>query len=152
MNLTSHLLWGAAIGSKISNPLLALPLALLSHYFLDSLPHSDYSIENIKHKKWNKAFFDCLKIFMDISLGILLIFLFSEDKPIILAGAFLAIMPDGITLLSRIFPENKLTIMHQKLHMDVNIVGDRKENKKIPLWKATLSQAAAIVTAILILR
>lgn len=129
-----------------------MPLAFLSHYFLDMVPHDAYLIANIKDKRWNKSFFDFLKIFLDISLGILLIFLFSEKNPVIFAGAFLAIMPDGITMLGKIFPENKITILHQKLHLAANTVGDRKENAKIPLFLAILGQIAALLIAIFLLR
>jgi len=51
MILTTHMLAGAAAASKISNPFLALPLALLSHYLCDFLPHNDYSIINIVERR-----------------------------------------------------------------------------------------------------
>ena len=152
MILTPHLLLGAAIASRISNPFLALPLAFLSHFLLDVLPHDDYSIENIKEKHWDKAFFDFLKVFGDIAFGFLLLYLFSGKEAIIFAGALAAIVPDGITLVSIIFPKNKLAALHQKAHMAVNTIGDSELNKKIPLWKATLSQIVAATTAIFILR
>lgn len=151
MILTSHLIVGAAIGSKISNPLLALLLALFSHYFLDSLPHKDYLIPNIQQKQWNKSFFDFFKIFLDVFLGILLISLFSDNNPIIWAAAFLAIIPDGITLLGRILPRNKLIIQHQKVHVAANMIGDSQINKKIPAFWGVISQIAVIVVAIFLL-
>lgn len=39
MTATNHALTGAIIGLTVHNPALALPLALLSHYLLDALPH-----------------------------------------------------------------------------------------------------------------
>lgn len=39
MTATNHALTGASIGLWIANPLLALPLAFLSHFALDALPH-----------------------------------------------------------------------------------------------------------------
>lgn len=39
MTATNHALTGAAIGLAVHQPLLALPLALLSHFVLDALPH-----------------------------------------------------------------------------------------------------------------
>lgn len=146
------MLAGAVIASKIVNPWLGIPLAFLSHYCLDMIPHGDYSIEHIKKGQWRKAFSDFFKVFLDISLGISLILLFSENKPIIFAGAFVAIVPDGISLLNRFFPQNKLTILHQKLHMIVNNIGDRELNKKIPSWKAIVCQTAVLITAIFFLR
>lgn len=152
MLLTSHIITGAAIASKISNPWLGIPLAFLSHYFLDMIPHDDYSIENIKARRWSRSFFDFAKVFSDIFIGLLLISLFSENNPVIFIGAFSAIIPDGVTLLNKIFPQNKLIIRHQKLHMAVNIIGDRKENKKIPIPLAVFCQIAVIITAISFLR
>jgi hypothetical protein len=37
----NHALTGALIGLSISNPLLALPLAFLSHFLCDAIPHYD---------------------------------------------------------------------------------------------------------------
>jgi len=39
MWLTPHTLVGIAIASKIPNPLIAIPLAFLSHFLLDFIPH-----------------------------------------------------------------------------------------------------------------
>ncbi len=146
------MLAGAAVASRISNPFLALPLALLSHYFLDMIPHDDYSIANIKEKRWNKSFFDFSRVFFDIFIGISLISLFSNYNPIIYFAAFLGIVPDGVTLFNIIFPENKLTTWHQKLHTVVNTVGDRKENKKIPVFWGILSQIIIASISIIFLR
>lgn len=41
MTETAHLILGAAIASKIPNPLLAAVLAISSHVFLDMVPHWD---------------------------------------------------------------------------------------------------------------
>lgn len=152
MILTCHLLAGAAIASKISNPAWALPLAFLNHYFLDALPHKDYSIANIHQKQWNKAFFDFLKVFIDVFSGFLLISLFADNNMIIFYAAFLTIAPDGVTLLSKIIPENKIMYLHQKIHMAVNTIGDSEINKKIPCFLGILSQIIVISAAIYFLR
>lgn len=39
MTATNHALTGTAIGLIIGNPLLAVPLALLSHFICDAIPH-----------------------------------------------------------------------------------------------------------------
>jgi len=41
MTAPNHALTGAIIGAVIPNPWLALPLAFLSHFVLDALPHYD---------------------------------------------------------------------------------------------------------------
>lgn len=39
MTATNHVLTGAVIGAAVTNPLLAIPLALTSHIILDIIPH-----------------------------------------------------------------------------------------------------------------
>lgn len=39
MTATNHALSGALIAATIPNPLIGLPLALISHFILDALPH-----------------------------------------------------------------------------------------------------------------
>ena len=39
MTATNHALTGAVIVAAVSNPVIGLPLALLSHFVLDALPH-----------------------------------------------------------------------------------------------------------------
>jgi len=129
MILTCHLLIGAAIASKIQPAPLALGLAFLSHYFLDFIPHQEYSLKNIFEKRWRKSKLDFLKIFLDFSFGILLILLFSKNpcpkpdlflgfEPIIYAGAFFAVLPDGFTFLALIFEKSKILGKHHRFHQN----------------------------------
>ena len=62
MILLAHMLFGAATGSIIKNPILAIILALFGHYFLDLFPHVDYSVDNLKNKDWKKSLPDISKI------------------------------------------------------------------------------------------
>lgn len=131
MILFCHILAGAAIAAKIQIIPLALLLAFLSHYVLDFIPHWEYSIDNIFEKRWKAAKFDFLKILMDFGFGILLIFIFSKNQPIILAGAFFAILPDGLTLIGLLLPNNLLKI-HDKFHRELVHCSKKiffKENK-----------------------
>jgi len=41
MTAPNHALTGAAIGLTVANPVLALPLAFLSHFVCDAIPHYD---------------------------------------------------------------------------------------------------------------
>jgi len=41
MTAINHALTGAAIGLVVSNPVIALPLAFLSHFVCDAIPHYD---------------------------------------------------------------------------------------------------------------
>jgi hypothetical protein len=117
MILFCHLLVGAAIAAKIQILPLAIILAFLSHYVLDFIPHWEYSVNNILSRQWRKSKFDFLKVALDFGFGILLIFIFSKTSGIILAGAFLAVLPDGFTLLNLILP-NRLLKIHDKFHRE----------------------------------
>ena len=134
MILMVHLLLGAVIVLKIKFLPLALPLAFLIHYPLDMLPHWEYSIKNILGKNWKNSFKDFFKVSLDISLGILLIFIFSKNFFLSLWGGLFAILPDGLTLLGLIAP-NKLLIAHENFHRKIHLFKNLEERKKIsPLW------------------
>lgn len=115
MILIPHLLFGAAIASKIEYAPLAIILAFLSHYLLDLIPHAEYPIENIEKKQWRKVLLDVLKVSVDFFLGTLLIFIFSNNQPIIYVCAFFAILSDGLSLLNSFFP-NRILKMHSDFH------------------------------------
>lgn len=145
MILTCHLLVGALIAAKIEIIPLALLLAFLSHYLLDFIPHIEYSVKNIKEKNWGKSLPDFLKIILDISSGILLIFIL-KNQPIVFIGAFLAISSDGINLLNLILP-NRLLKAHYDFHRKIHFL----KNKKIsPFWRI-LSQVLVILIVVLLI-
>ncbi|MFH1462093.1 MAG: hypothetical protein ABIG08_00080 [bacterium] len=147
MLLAPHILTGAVIITKVQNPILGLILAFLSHYLLDLFPQKEYSINNIKERNWKSSLPDFLKVFSDIFLGIIIIFLVADYGYLILIAAFLSILPDGFSLLYFIFPKNRLLEKHWKLHTAINLI----LNKKIsPSW-GILSQIAVVVTAIIFL-
>ncbi|MBI2012734.1 hypothetical protein HYS90_02270, partial [Candidatus Curtissbacteria bacterium] len=41
MTATAHALIGASIAAKITNPYLGIPLAIISHFVADLIPHWD---------------------------------------------------------------------------------------------------------------
>jgi len=148
MLLTPHILTGVAIITKVQNPILGLLLVFLSHYFLDAFPQKEYSVENIRGKRWNKSLPDFLKVFLDIILGFFVVFLFVSYNHLILIAAFLAILPDGFPLLYDNFPKNELLAKHQKLHASINAIC---ENKKNPAFWGIASQVAVMALAIFFL-
>ena len=148
MLLTPHILTGVAIITKVRNPVLGLLLVFLSHYFLDCFPQREYSIKNIKERRWRKSLPDFLKVFFDISFGVLLVFFLSENNPFVFAAIFLAILPDGFTLFYNIFPKNKMLIKHQRWHASINALG---ENKRLPAYWGVVSQIAVMALAIFFL-
>lgn len=144
MILLVHLLLGALIGQKITSPILAIFLAFLSHYLLDIIPHTEYSIENIKNKNLKKSFFDIIKIFFDFFIGIIFIIVLSNNQPIIYICAFFAILPDAFSVINIFFKIkflNTYSNIHQeKLHF--------LRNKKISIFWRLFSQIIIVVLSI----
>jgi len=149
MLLTPHILTGVAIIILVQNPILGLIFVLLSHYFLDLFPQTEYSVKNIRNRQWSKSLPDFLKTFLDIVLGLSIVFLTVGYTPLILIAVFVAILPDGFTLLHSIFPANSLLKKHMEIHAAINNVC---ENKKFPAFWGIVSQVAIILIAILLLR
>ena len=101
MIFVTHALVGAAIGSKINNPWIIIPVVLAVHYLMDGFRHGEYiddRKDNVKNTWW--------KISIDLSFGLLIIFSFiyfkySDPKIIfnILLGSFFSMFPDLLTLI-----------------------------------------------------
>ena len=71
MTATAHALIGASIAAKVANPYLAIPLAILSHFLLDLVPHWD---EGTNHREKSLAKIK-LEATLDVLLGFTLAFL-----------------------------------------------------------------------------
>lgn len=84
-----HTLVGVALVSRLANPAVSLPLAFLSHYLLDMIPHWN----------WRPALkpLSLLGIFLDGSLSLAALFFFAsraENFSLILAGGLLPLTVD----------------------------------------------------------
>ena len=158
------MLLGAVVGYKIKNLPAAIVLALLCHYFLDLFPHIEYlsdgvehSIGKLKQSHWQKNAKNMVKVFMDFCLGLLLIFLFSNPpyaagvfrRPMIYLCAFIAIIPDGLTVLHSLFPNLGLAL-HHKIHSE-KIHYLTKQKKFHIFWKI-FTQVAAVIICIALLK
>lgn len=152
MLLICHLLVGAAVAVKIQTAPLALILAFLSHYLLDFVPHWEYSIDNILESRWRKTKYEFLKVALDFCLGLLLVFIFAKGQPIIFASAFLAVLPDGLTLVGLILP-NKLLNLHDAFHRKIVHYFKKEQfrKNKILVFLGMLSQILISILAILLL-
>lgn len=145
MLLTPHILTGVLIISKVQNPYLGLLFVLLSHYFLDLFPQTEYTIENIRSRRWKESKIDFVKVFLDIALGFAAMLLLVGYNPLFILAALVAIAPDGLTLLHCIFPNNKPLKKHMKMHGAINSVC---ANKKLQKNFGVLSQIIVIGIAI----
>ncbi|PJA86922.1 MAG: hypothetical protein CO141_02165 [Candidatus Moranbacteria bacterium CG_4_9_14_3_um_filter_42_9] len=113
MILVTHALVGAVIGKNINNPLIIIPLSLVTHYALDSQRHGEYLD---KTSKFGNTWW---KIALDISAGFLFILSFITIKDFdllrirnILIGSFSSLFPDFLTLLFWIYPAGFLKKLH----------------------------------------
>ena len=69
MTATAHALVGGAIAASIPNPLIGIPLAFISHPFIDMIPHWDFGWGWKKKTK--------IKLFLQASFDLLLCFFFA---------------------------------------------------------------------------
>lgn len=141
------------MATKSPNPLLGLFLAFFSHLILDSLPHKEYSISNIKKGDWKKSATDFLKISLDILFGILIIFLFSKNIPLAILGGFFAALPDGLSFLFFVFPQMKILNFLNRFHRKTHWFELEKIKNKIPLfWRIAIQPIIIILSIFLSLR
>ena len=100
---TPHVVVGAAIASKIPNPLISIPLALASHFILDKTPHWNPHL-NTELKKFGKVT-DQSKLIVVIDVIFALasgLYITSLAGPnvnhqyVVLAASFTAVLPDVI--------------------------------------------------------
>jgi len=90
---------GALIASKIPNPIISIPLVLVSHFLEDRVPHWDVG-QGLSNQKIRKqaAFFQ--ELFFDFPVSILVVYLFFQMghpfdwRPWL--GWFVGLLPDFI--------------------------------------------------------
>jgi len=146
MILIVHLLFGAAIGYIIKNPILAIILSFSSHYLLDFLPHVEYDIENIEKKQWKNAIPQFTRVFLDFCSGILLILIFSNNQPIVYICAFSAIVPDGLSILNLMFKSRALQTHDGFHHGKIHFLKYKKISKFWRIASQIIAAAISIVT------
>lgn len=135
MILAAHIATGAAIGANFQNPWLIVLLSVVCHHLADLLPHWDYGIKEIPlRKSFLKISTDILTGFVLVA-GTLIIFseweiprnfsaLFSGLNLNLMLGIFFSLLPDGLLLLSWIFPKKPLTFYakyHSFLHTSLKL-------------------------------
>src|SRR3989344_5118400 len=93
MTVANHAAMGAVIALSIKEPVLVLPLAIISHYVLDALPHFGYPGgggfgEAFKHKL---TYFYGL---LDLLASIILVTLIWGTSWLVYTAAFVGVAPD----------------------------------------------------------
>src|SRR5580698_6794981 len=99
MRAINHALTGAAIGLLIEEPVIAVPVAFISHYLCDMIPHYGGGIPEDEELK--STIFKVLLV-LDIVLCALLVLLLALRRPyhwiIAAVCAFAAASPDLFSL------------------------------------------------------
>jgi hypothetical protein len=94
MTATNHVVTGAFIAATITNPVICLPLALLSHLVLDSIPHFGVDPEDLK------VFLPVLLTDIALASCVLLALILTQPAGyiLIIAGAIVAASPDLLSI------------------------------------------------------
>lgn len=106
MTATAHALVSAAIARAIPNPYLAIPLAITSHFIMDTVPHWDIGAD---WRTRSKTMTGALAIFETV-LGITLTYFLFRGKvetPLLLSTIFAGELPDWLEAPWYIFFANK---------------------------------------------
>jgi hypothetical protein len=114
MTATNHGLAGAVIGLSLTAPAIALPVALLSHFVLDSVPHFG-GIEFYKSPKQRRIFHSYLIIDAILLLGLIGFLIISSAGWLALACLFLAGCPDFVQAYKYLF-DKQFRIMPTQNH------------------------------------
>jgi hypothetical protein len=109
MTATNHALSGAVIGLAITQPAIALPLALISHFVLDAVPHFGHL--NFSGSEKKRRIFH-ISLFIDAALlAIIIVSLYLAGAGwLVFACLFLAGCPDFFQTYHYLFnPDFKKT-------------------------------------------
>lgn len=116
MLLTNHALTGAVIGLASGNPVVAAPLAFVSHFVLDSTPH--FSLPWLDFKKRGGRIVGVLDCTGALIAYLSLLHFFPHQWLVITVGVFFACLPDLLYLPDIFFnyiPSKKLLRFHAKI-------------------------------------
>ncbi len=141
MILAAHLFLGALIGTAVKSLPIAILLSFLSHYVLDIIPHTEYSIEKIKSRDWKNSIPEFLKVSIDLLAPLAFILFLSMDLRITFVSLF-SIIPDGLDFLGILFP-NRLTQQHRAFHQKIHFL----KHIKMPHFLRWASQIVVILVS-----
>ena len=105
MQALNHVVFGSLIALIVNEPVIAIPVALGSHFVLDTIPHYG---NDPKAKRGSKAY--NYRIVVDTIASILIVMYFVSYHPpnelLIMICAFVAVLPDLVWPLA-------LTVKHE---------------------------------------
>lgn len=95
MTATAHALIGAAIATKVANPLLGIPLAIASHFIADLVPHWDAGTNHREKSVLRLRVEAALDVILGFSLAFLL-FRNLVELPYLFTMIIAAQLPDWL--------------------------------------------------------
>jgi hypothetical protein len=102
MRAINHALTGALIGLTVTSPLVAIPLAVVSHYICDAIPHYDADLTHLTRTQWLKSRKFRFLLYADAFLCFSLVVVLTAGQHVHwwLAAicAFLAASPDFLSI------------------------------------------------------
>lgn len=117
MRAVNHGLTGAAIAVTIRQPLLALPLAFVSHFVCDLIPHSGDPNEKVGDRKFKITL--AADILSAALITLLVAWIWRETWWQVTACAFVAASPDLAWLHYQILNPTKKLDPLSKFHHDI---------------------------------
>lgn len=147
-----HTIIGATIAIKVGNPALSLPLALLSHFAFDLVPHWNPHIYREVNSHGQVSVRSKGVIVADsfsaLAVGTLLAFRFYPDLNrvvTIFAACFLAVLPDLVEApyFFLFNSTNKYLKAYIKFH--------RRFQANASFWPGVISQAVVVIICLLII-
>ena len=103
MTSTNHAMTGAVIALAVKQPALAIPLAFMSHFVLDVIPHFGIYEDDVVRRNNNRLFRAVIGIDIPVMLALLVIIpQLAAGKiawGIVLASMIAAVSPDSIWAL-----------------------------------------------------
>ena len=107
MTATAHALIGASLAIRITNPYIGLPLAIISHFIADLIPHWDAGTNHRKKSLLRLK----VEATLDVLLGFALVFLIFREQiisnPIYMFSMVIAAqLPDWVEAPSSMFGFN----------------------------------------------
>lgn len=139
MTATNHAVTGALIATVVTNPVIGLPLALLSHFVLDAFPHfGAHTVAKPSSRNFRAILtFDALM--MLAFLGCVVLAAARTDIAswwIVLAGGFLGALPDVMW-----FKHYQNDLKGEDKHWDIV----RKAHKKIQQWEVSWGWTVEVI-------
>lgn len=153
MLLTPHAAVGIAIGSAVPDPKISIPLAFLSHFVLDAIPHWDdieLGLSSKKFTKISRAAFRVVLVDFLLAISLTLFFIYWSLPDIgvtttIASCALAAILPDVYYIPLAFFGKRWGPVMWV-----VKLQSRMQQGSKAPRAFGLLIQGVLIVLCLLV--